>query len=160
MTLPTQFLSSWLSRSAGEAVASTALFAQTNATQDESFLSWIVRSAGLFSLLTILVGVAVFVAMSIVVATARRRDDITAHHVFLLLPLAAGVIHAVGAAIASLRVFELQVMPFNALSAVAFVLSAVIEPLSEAIIVTVPSLLVFLIGRAVRFPRGGADKQD
>ena len=76
-----------------EAIAqSPALLAQVHSPVHESYMVWVIRSLGLFGLLTLLAGAAVFLGACLVVFLARRPAVIASYLVFLLLPLLFGTI--------------------------------------------------------------------
>ena len=147
---------------AAQAVAaSPSLFAQANPPRVRSFLSWYIRCNGYLGILPLLAGAGVFIDLLIVVARARRREEIASRRMVLLLPLLVGVVCAVSAGISSLSIFNLRGVQVHAIDVVAAVWCAAFTPIANTVLATVPSILVFTIGQSVRFfGRAGGNRQD
>jgi hypothetical protein len=138
-----------------EAVAQSAcLVAQADAPgMEPSFASWFIGCVGLFGLLTLLAGMAVFLGACVVVVLSRRPKTIAFYRMFLLLPLLLGVAGAVKAGVSSLAVLDVPGVRISAMQVVAVVFHAALTPLGDALVVTLPSVLVLAIGQFVRTRR-------
>jgi hypothetical protein len=100
-----------------------------------------------------LAGMAVFLGACVVVVLARRPKAIAFYRMFLLLPLLFGVLGAVKACVSSLAVLDVPGVRISAIQVAAVVFHAALTPLGDALVVTLPSVLVLAIGQFVRTRR-------
>jgi hypothetical protein len=130
----------------GEAFAqSPVVFAQVHPHIGHSYAEWVIQCLGLFGLLSMLSGLAIFIGAGLVVALARRPAVIASYMVFLLVPLLFGILAATNGTIASFSVIALSDTQLKQ-SQLAGGLAEAMLPLFSALGVTIPSYLVLAIG--------------
>jgi len=114
-------------------------------------LWWIIKSVGLWGILTFIAAVSVFFGPCYVVLRAPNVHAIRSFRTTVLLPLLMGIVAAV------FRVIEgFQNIPVSDVTAIVFVMDAIFSawgPLSEALMLTIPSYLVLVFGRHIRIRR-------
>jgi hypothetical protein len=106
-------------------------------------------------MLTLVAAGGVFCWSFIAVIRAPDVQSVRPFHVMLLIPLLIGFIGAVAtgdSAFANIRALELDLTPAET---AADVVRSAWVPLRDALILTVPSFLVLMIGQIVRTRRRG-----
>jgi hypothetical protein len=124
-----------------------------------SYAEWFIRSQGLFGLLGMLSGAAVFVGAWLVVLLARRPAVIAAYLVFLLLPLLFGIIGGLKGTVSSFAVLALTDTAIKQ-SAIFAGLAETLVPILAAFVTILPSYLVVAVGLFVRTLLDGRRRKD
>ncbi|MGA2032992.1 MAG: hypothetical protein ABSG68_12085, partial [Thermoguttaceae bacterium] len=131
---------------AAEAMArSPGLLAQALPPVPQSYAAWMIQSLGLFGLLMLLSGVAVFIGACLVVSLARRPAVIASYLVFLLLPLLFSAVGALKGSVASFAVLAVADVQIKQSQIFAGLSEALLLPLS-ALMITLPSYFVVAVG--------------
>ena len=112
-------------------------------------LSWFIQSVGFWGLLTLFAASGVFVWSWFAVFRATNENT-RSPYIMLLLPLLIGVVAAAVAGYSSFASIRDQRVPFTAFEVADVVIHSMWVPLSDAVIVTVPSFVVITIGRVIR----------
>ena len=131
------------------------------APREEPYLVWFIRSLGLYGLLSLASGLAVFVGACAVVALARRPAVIASYLVFLLLPLLFAVTGAVQGTVSSFAVIARSDVVLKQSEIFAGIAEALVVVLS-ALTITLPSYFVVAIGlfvRTLQSPKGSGRVQ-
>jgi hypothetical protein len=136
---------------AGAAVAgSLDPTTQANGSIYESYFHWMTRNIGLLGVLTVLAGVASFVAVSVIVFRIRHPLRLAGY--FVMLPILVGILGAIAACVSTVAMVaqdDATMAPLHTASGV----SACVRMLSCAACASGPSAIVLAVGAFVRMRR-------
>ena len=123
------------------------------AIPQQSFLSWMLESLGVYGLILPVLGLILFAGGLVVVSVSRRPSVVAACLAFVPLPLMIGAFAFLHSAITTLSAIAHSPVPPTPKNLAAGVSTGLFAPLA-AVIVTIPGLLVLACGLLMRTARG------
>jgi phage shock protein PspC (stress-responsive transcriptional regulator) len=116
----------------------------------EPWLTWFVRSVGLWGLLMLVGGAVMFVGACLVVFLGRYPENLAAFVLFLSWPFLIGIVAGVVAGITDYALIRKYDVPVTPVQLIATVLQSMLSPLRDAAVVSLPSYLVLGINHLIR----------
>ncbi len=127
------------------ATAAQSGVARADDPRMEPYFVWMIRCLGLYGLLTLLSGVALFIGACVLVCVTRRPAVLAAYLVFLPLPFLIGLAGALKGCVASFEVFARSGVEPKSSEILMGVTESLLTPMM-ALTVTFPSYLVIAFG--------------